>query len=410
MPKLINRNPKLGKNGNYAVIRYKGKTHRLGKHGSPEALIAYNRFCVELQTNPVFLETKNGRDITLDEMVAAYLDYANRRFGKTEYNHYRTALSFAVEIYGDQPADVFSYQNLRTVRNEMTRSGRFCRDMINKYVGRIRTAFSWGVENGMVDPGTLAKLRILRPLERGELGTFDHDGREGVPIEVVRITLRYTSPTVSAMAQVQTMTGLRPSELCKMTVGDIDRSDPDGWVYVMKKHKTARKTGKKSIVLGKEEQALILPYLEGKSLENAVFSPRTAMREHFATRRVNRQTKIPPSQVSRDKRNEGFIDQNYHEFYDSDSYREAIQNAISAANKVGENVPHWTPYQLRHTAGTETSRTLGRDKAQTLLTHKSSAMTARYDHSQVAVLKELAKNRVNPFATASIEKQPIKVQ
>ena len=400
MPKLKNKNPKLGKNGNYAVVRYNGKTHRLGKHGTPEALTAYHRFCVELQTNPAFLVPKDERDITLDEVAAAYLEYAGRRFGKTEYGHYRTALSFAVEIYGDQPADAFSYQNMRIVRNEMIRSGRFCRDMINKYVGRIRTAFSWGVENGIVDPGTLAKLRVLRPLSKGEPGTFDHDEREGVPIEVVAITLRYTSPTVSAMVQVQTMTGMRPSELCKMTVGDIDQGDHDVWVYILKDHKTARKTGKKSIVFGKEEQKLIAPYLEGKQSGAAVFSPRTAMREHFARRRSDRKTPVPPSQVVRGQRNAGFIDQSINEFYDSNTYREAIENAIKAANKAGENVPHWTPYQLRHTAGTETSRTLGRDKAQVLLTHKSSAMTARYDHSQVAVLKELARNRVNPFDTA----------
>ena len=147
MPKLVNKNPKLGKNGNDAVVRYKGKTYRLGRHGTPESLTAYNRFCVELQTNPTFLVPKSERDITLDEVAAAYLEYANRRFGKTEYGHYRTALSFAVGIYGDQPVDAFSYQNLRTVRSEMIRSGRFCRDMINKYVGRIRTAFSWGVKH-----------------------------------------------------------------------------------------------------------------------------------------------------------------------------------------------------------------------------------------------------------------------
>ena len=210
MPKLVNKNPKLGKNGNDAVVRYKGKTYRLGRHGTPESLTAYNRFCVELQTNPTFLIPKSERDITLDEVAAAYLEYANRRFGKTEYGHYRTALSFAVGIYGDQPVDAFSYKNLRTVRSEMIRSGRFCRDMINKYIGRIRTAFSWGVENGIVDPGTLAKLRILRPLERGEPGTFDHDEREGVPVEVVTITLRYTSPTVPPLSHLPTLQAKRP--------------------------------------------------------------------------------------------------------------------------------------------------------------------------------------------------------
>ena len=117
MPKLTNRNPKLGRNGIYAVVRYKGKTHRLGKHGTPEALKAYNRFCVELQTNPAFLVPKDERDITLDEVAAAYLVYAKSRFGKTDYVHYRTALSFAVEVYGDQPADAFSY-HLRFFRQD----------------------------------------------------------------------------------------------------------------------------------------------------------------------------------------------------------------------------------------------------------------------------------------------------
>ena len=404
MPKLKNRNPKLGKLGNYAVVRYGGKIHCLGRHGSKEALVAYNRFCVEFHTNPAFLVPKDEKNITLNEVAAAYLDYAEKRFGKTEYDHYRTALSFALETYGDRPVDAFSYQNLRTVQSEMVRSERFCRDMINKYVGRIRTVLSWGIKDGLVDPNTVAKLRLLPPLERGEPGTFDHDDREGIPYDVIKTTLRYASPTVSAMAQVQCMTGMRPGEPCKMTVGDIDQSDPDVWIYTMRKHKTARKTGKKVIVFGKAEQELIAPYLIGKKPENAVFSPRTAMQEWYAKRRENRKTKVPPSQIARDKRNEGFIEQNVNEFYDPNTYREAIKNAIIAANKAGENVPHWTPYQLRHTAATETSRTLGKDKAQALLTHKSSAMTARYDHSQEEVLKELARNRRNPFDTDGQDK------
>ena len=125
MPKLVNRNPKLGKLGKYAVIRLgdkpiylKDPQGRNVKHGTTEALIAYNRFCVGLQMNPAFLVPKDERDITLDEVATAYLEYANRRFGKTEYEHYRTALSFSIEIYDDQPVDVFSCQNLRTVRNE----------------------------------------------------------------------------------------------------------------------------------------------------------------------------------------------------------------------------------------------------------------------------------------------------
>ena len=408
MPKLTNKNPKLGKLNSFAVVRYGGKVHYLkdaegrnAKHGTKEAVAAYHRFCLELHTNPAFLIPKvsgDAKGITLDEVAAAYLEYAERRFDKREYNHYRRALGFAVEFYGDLPVDSFSYQNLRIVRTAMVDNRRLCRDMINKYIGRIRTALSWGVENGLVDPGTVAKLRVLRALPEGEPGTFDHDPREDVPADVVRITIKYAPPTVSAMIQIFGMTGLRPSELCKLTVGDIDRSDPDGWEYTLKKHKTSRKSGKKVIVFGKPEQELLAPYLIGKSPENAVFSPRTTEKERNAVRRANRKTKISPSQAERDRQRAENPKNRTGEFYNVRSFLSAVKSAITAAKRAGENVSDWTSYQLRHFAGTETSRVHGKDKAQALLTHKTSAMTARYDHSDVAVLKDLAKKRVNPFA------------
>ena len=51
MPKLKNRPPKMGKMGNYAVVRYQGKKIMLGRWGSDEAKQAYARFITELQNN-----------------------------------------------------------------------------------------------------------------------------------------------------------------------------------------------------------------------------------------------------------------------------------------------------------------------------------------------------------------------
>jgi len=105
MPKLVNRNPKLGKNGIHAVVRYKGKTHRLGKHGTPEALKAYNRFCAELTSNPeTFLMPKEPEaKITLDEVAAAYIDYAESRFFDTQYTHYEHYRVGHPTKFGTQP-------------------------------------------------------------------------------------------------------------------------------------------------------------------------------------------------------------------------------------------------------------------------------------------------------------------
>jgi integrase len=86
------------------------------------------------------------------------------------------------------------------------------------------------------------------------------------------------------------------------------------------------------------------------------------------------------------------------EFYDTSSYRKAIEHGIRKGNRNGVCIPKWSPYSLRHSAGTEISRTAGKDKAKALLAHKSIRTTEIYDHSDLKVREELARNRRNPFA------------
>ena len=143
------------------------------------------------------------------------------------------------------------------------------------------------------------------------------------------------TPTVAAMVQVQRLTGMRPSEVCRMVAGDIDTTrDPELWYYVPGKHKTEEYIGKKAIPLGKPEQKLIAPYLEGKKPTEAVFSPRTAMQEWNSERRANRKTKIQPSQQERNQRRAENHTDRIGEFYDRDSYRQAVEYAIRKGNKV----------------------------------------------------------------------------
>ena len=166
-------------------------------------------------------------------------------------------------------------------------------------------------------------------------------------------------------------------------------------------YKTARYVGKIIFPLGKPEQDLFAPYLIGKAPEAAVFSPRTAMAERNAARRANRKTKyISPSQAARNVERATKPKQ-YAEFYNKHSYRLAIIHAIRKGNKVlpeGEKIPEWFPYQLRHAAATETSRTVGKDKAKALLAHRSIKTTEIYDHSDFGIREDLARNRHNPFA------------
>jgi len=114
--------------------------------------------------------------------------------------------------------------------------------------------------------------------------------------------------------------------------------------------------------LGEYEQELLLPYLEDKDDNVAVFSPAQAVRERVAVQRANR--KVPPSIIKRDA-----LPKKYTEFYSSDGYRKAVQLAITKANKVlpdGEKIPKFHPYQLRHASITKASFENGRDAAQAL--------------------------------------------
>jgi len=166
-----------------------------------------------------------------------------------------------------------------------------------------------------------------------------------------------------------------------MRVGEIDTSGSEFWLYQPGRHKTLEKTGERVIPLDAEEQALIAPYLVGKKPENAVFSPRTAMQE------LGRK----PSKL-------------VGEFYNKNSYKQAIEYAVTKVNKTlppEQQIPLWTPYQLRHLAGSKMRLEQGVDATQTFLGHASPDTQKHYTHLQVEAMKKLkreTRGQRNPLA------------
>ena len=402
MPKLKNRFPKMCRDGEQCFSWHNKKRYYHGKWGSPEADKSYKRFIACLLENPTvpMLDGKSG-DMLVAELATSFLTAIEPKTDYTDLSHFKRVIGFLVEIYGGLPVNEFSPKKLMVVRSQMVKEGTLCRKVVNSYTVRIIRIFAWGVVEELAKTDVKA-LREVKNLLEGEEGARDNPPREDVPDAVIKRTLPFMSPTVAAMVQVQRLTGMRPSEMCRMVAGNIDTTrDPELWYYVLGKHKTERHIGKKAIPLGKPEQKLIAPYLEGKKPAEAVFSPRTAMQEWNAERRTNRKTRIQPSQQERNQRRADNPTDRIGEFYDRDSYRQAIEYAIRKGNKVlpeGETIPDWTPYQLRHTAATETSRTVGKEKAKALLAHRSMRTTEIYDHSDLAVREELARNRWNPLA------------
>ena len=404
MPKLKNRPPKMCRDKNRAFVWHNGKRVYLGIWKSVDAEKNYRRFKATLLEDPLpRLGGDENADILVLELASGFLAHIETRINKSDIDKFKQCIGYLVDVYGELSVNEFSPKKLKVVRERMVKSGRLCRNQINRYATMIIRIFSWGVEEELAKTNVHA-LREIKPLPKGEPGTFDHPPREDVPDDVVRRTLRFiTSLTVKTMIIIQRLIGARPGEIFRMRVGDIDQTRGNGlWYYIPGSYKTEEFVGKVEFPLGKPEQKLLAPFLIGKKPDVAVFSPRTAMQERNAAKRAKRTSNITPSQQKRDRERAENPAEHLSEFYDRHSYGKAVKYAIEKGNRVLRKeaegkagrelsekelekikIPHWTPYQLRNSAATEMELEKGLDESQALLAHKSANMTRRYSKVQL---------------------------
>jgi len=342
-------------------------------------------------------DNKTG-DVLISELAAGFIQHAeSRNMDKADVGHFKTTIGYLVEVYGGLSVNEFSPKKLKIVRDQMVKAGTLSRPMINKYVGKIRTIFSWGIAEEVINPNIEHSLRALKALRKGEQGTIDRPPRKNVSDHVVERTLPFLSPTVSAMVQLQRMAGMRPSEIFCMRVGDIDRSRGNGlWYYMPGSYKTERYVGAIEFPFGEAEQKLIAPYLEGKKPSDSVFSPRQAVQERRDRERAERKSKRTPSQAERDRQRAKNPADRMGDFYDKSSYWRAVQHGIKKGNQHlpdEEQIPHWSPYQLRHLTHTplsepkdEIAKQKWSEKVEAL---KAQALAEFYKSFDSEVLKEL---------------------
>jgi hypothetical protein len=164
MPKLNfngNRLPKMCDDRGRAFAWHNGKRHYLGVSGTPEADENYRRFKIALLENPTdSAPVWKGKDNPMPdsspppdsepgEMLVArlaveFLKYHSPRLDKTDVKHFHTAIAFLVEMFGSMSANEISPKKMRSVRNQMVQSGRFCRKTINGYITKLVRIFVWG--------------------------------------------------------------------------------------------------------------------------------------------------------------------------------------------------------------------------------------------------------------------------
>ena len=120
-----------------AYVRIRGRVRYLGKYGSPEGKEEYRRALAELDANPAAPPPSEGRELTVLELCAAYLDFAEGYYVKDgrptdQMGNVRRAIRVVKELYGHARAVDFGPLALRAVQEHMVKNP--CVHPLNKRV------------------------------------------------------------------------------------------------------------------------------------------------------------------------------------------------------------------------------------------------------------------------------------
>ena len=305
MPKLnIEKVPKQCNDRGRSYSWHNGKRVYHGVAGTPEANRNYQRFVHNLTKEPSLSPLPDtgantgtsggGNDVLVAELCDVFLKYAVKAKSPSDYSNYKTACEGLLRYAGSTTAEFDAFLLLQVQSGFV--EADYARTHCNKLINFCVHIFKWGEVRRLVPPGKSIQLQAVEPLRNG--ATRETEERTEVPDEMIERTLPFLLPVYRAFVRILRSTGARPSEICRMKIVDIDRDDHDAWVYKPKHHKTARSGKRRIIAFGKEEQAILLPYLS-KEPNATVFAPLDAVSEHKKMQADMRKTPIPPSQQTR---------------------------------------------------------------------------------------------------------------
>jgi integrase len=369
----------------------------VGQYGSAASKQEYGRLVAELAAQPsIELPTIRGSDLTVVELCAAYLDFADGYYRKDgqptrSIEEARAAIRILNRLYGQIP--VADFGPLRLLAIQANLAAEHARNYVNKLVGYIKRIFKWGVSRQLVPPSVHTSLSTVEGLRKGRTTAREPEPIRPVADDVVDATLPYLPVVVADMVRLQRLTGARPGEVCQLRPCDLDRSG-EVWQYRPQSHKTDYRGRERVIFVGPQGQAILLPYLL-RSADAYCFSPAESVEKHQVELRAHRKTRVQPSQRSRRKPRPRKTPGDH---YMRHSYCQAIARGVSSVNRQRRReaaeagvdpllVPRWHANQLRHSKATEIRRQFGLEAAQVILGHAKADVTQVYaerDHALAA--------------------------
>jgi len=380
MPKTNIPNYRQHKATGQAFVELGGRRFYLGKHGSKASREEYERRIAEYLGNGRKLPpTRTKTGISCQELAVHFLEWAEGYYVKNgestgTFDHCRNAVALLVKHYGHESVDNFTPLSLVFLQGKWVEQG-LGRQTVNRYVGIVKQTFRHGSKFGWVNPITHYALLGVDNLKAGRTKAPEYRKIKPVKDAVVDKTLPFLPPIVGDMVRVQRLCGMRPQDVRNLRACDIDRSG-DVWRYVPHTHKMEHEDKIRIIAIGFRTQAILMPYfLEKEDLpETFLFSPKDTVRLQKMEKRRRRKTigkdgRVQPSQRDRSRPNAA----KPGDKYTKDAYNRAVSRACEMAG-----VAHWTPNQLRHSAGTEVRGKFGLDAAQAYLGHANASTTEIY--------------------------------
>ncbi len=422
------------------TIRTVGGTRRdvyLGVHNSPESRAEYGRLIAELATAPAaaLQVGPSAPRVTVDEVLLAFLTHSERHYRDPDGNpsdevrEIKRSVLHVHNLYGHTAARDFGPRALDTVRRAMV-GADWCRTLVNRRVERVKRAFRWAASQELVPVGVYEALRTLPGLQRGRTEARESEPVTPVDPAHVAATLPFLGTHVRAMVELQLLTGARPGEVCRLTLGQVERVG-DVWTYRPRRHKSAHRGKKRAIPFGPKARAAVVAFLlrdgpppvgfsitddtsrlvmadayqEAGRERDAVllrdltrpvvlisgcvadpdaplFSPAASRAEWAKALRAKRKSKVPPSQKhrrkSKPKKVPGAV-------YTVAAYGYAVRKAAQKAK-----VANWHPNMLRHAFATAVRRVLGLEAAGAALGHAKMSATEVYAERDLALAAKVA--------------------
>jgi len=399
---------RLHKGSGQALVQINGERIYLGKHGTEQSREKYRRIVAEslgkTKHSPSWppRNDQNGAVLLVGGLILEFWRFAEeyyQRDGKptSELGCLRDALKPLRDLYGRTAAAKFGPRCLKAVRQAMI-DADLSRGVINDRIRRIKRLFKWGVAEELIPPAVYHALQAVPGLRKGRTAARESEPVQPVADVVVEATLPHLPAVVADMVRFQRFTGCRPSEVCMVRPGDVDRTG-EIWEYRPTSHKTQYRGRERIIFIGPRAQDILRSYLL-RPPSVCCFSPVESERARNEERRANRKSPMTPSQAKRrPKKNRR---RPLRDRYDRNSYRRAIHRALALANRkrkesAGEAgidvelLPQWSPNQLRHTAGTEIRRHYGIEAAQTVLGHAQADVTQVYAERDYELAKRIMR-------------------